>query len=176
MTGMLRLAAVLAFGFTALVFTARAGPARAEGHLDIVATFTNGDTEIKVATYGAPNDQGAEERIGLVGITIGEQKNSVAFSPNEWPALIRLWRRARDAQSDTWRPVGDFTETGTSDVSHLAVSAGPGMRLVLESPAKGAMTADLARSDLVAFGAALDKVTAYLAEDAAPAGPSNPPH
>jgi hypothetical protein len=152
-----RIAATMALGLALL-----AGPALAEGKLNMVATFVNGDTEIDVATYTAPNAQGAEERVGLVGLRVGKQRNSAAFNPAEWRAMIDLWTKAAAVRSGEWVYVGDFTETGTSDVSHLKVSGGPGVRFIVESPAKGAYTADLKPSDMTGFEAALAQVKTYL--------------
>ena len=139
-----------------------AGPALAEGKLNMLGKFVNADTEVDIATYSQLNDKGVEERVGLIGIRNGERRNSAAFDGKEWPTFVGLYHRAEHAQSDTWRYIGDYTETGTADVSHLKVSAGPGVRFIVESPAKGAFTSDLQRSDLAAFDAAVDKVAAYL--------------
>ncbi len=142
--------------------SAPSAPAAAQGKLDTIGAFANGDTEVDVATYTAPNDQGVEERVGLLGVRVGTARNSAAFSPKEWRALLDLWVRAKAVRSRRWIPVGDFTETGTSDVSHLAIGAGPGVRFTVESPAKAALTVDLKRQDMPAFAAALARVKAYL--------------
>ena len=139
-----------------------AGPALAEGKLDIVGKFDSGATEVDVATYTAPNGKGVEERVGLLGLRVGATRISAAFGPAEWRALLDLFDKAQNAQSGDWTYVGDFTESGTSDVSHLKVFGGPGVRFIVESPAKGAMTADLKRSDMPAFATALGQVKAYL--------------
>ena len=157
MTALHRIAAALALGVVLL-----AGPALAQGKLDMVGKFPNGDTEVDVATYTAPNAQGVEERVGLLGLRVGTQRNSAAFSVGEWRALLDLWAKAQNAQSDQWAYVGDFTETGTSDVSHLKVFAGPGVRFIVESPAKGAFTVVLNRGDMPAFSQALAQAKAYL--------------
>jgi len=138
-----------------------AGPASA-GKLDMIGKFISADTEVDVATYTEVNDKGVEERVGLLGVRNGDRRNSITFNPNEFPALLVLWRQASEAQSDQWRYIGDFLETGTSDVSHLKVSAGPGVRFIIESPAKGAFTADLSRADMGAFAAALERARVYL--------------
>ena len=157
MSYMHRIAAALAVGLALF-----AGPAMADGKLAMIGQFSNGDTEVDVATYTAPNEKGVEERVGLIGLRVGAQRNSAAFGPAEWPALIDLFDKAQNAQSDSWTYVGDFTETGTSDVSHLKVSGGPGVRFIVESPAKGAFTVDLKRSDMAAFAQAIAQVKAYL--------------
>jgi hypothetical protein len=156
-THLQRLAAAVALGLALL-----AGPALAAGKLDMVGTFVNGDTEIDLATYTALNAQGVEERVGLVGLRLGDRRNSAAFTPAEWRALIDLWTKAAAVRSGEWTYVGDFTETGTKDVSHLKISGGPGVRFIVESPAKGAYTADLKPSDMTGFETALARVKTYL--------------
>jgi hypothetical protein len=42
------------------------------------------------------------------------------------------------------------------------VSAGPGVRFIIESPARGAISADLANSDITRFDAALTQATQFL--------------
>jgi hypothetical protein len=50
--------------------------------------------------------------------------------------LIELWTKAVKAQSGSWKVVGSMAETETSDVSHLTVSAGSGVKFVISSPKK----------------------------------------
>jgi hypothetical protein len=139
-----------------------AGPALADGKLNVVGKFANADTELYVATYVEVNGKGVEERVALLGIINGQRRNSITFSPNELPALLRLWRKASDVRSNQWQYVGDFLETGTSDVSHLKVSAGPGVRFIIESPALGAFTSDLQRANMAAFAAALENARVFI--------------
>ena len=157
MSTMNRIVAAVALGFVLL-----AGPALAEGKLDFAGKFDGGATEVDLATYTAPNDKGVEERVGLLGLRVGATRNSAAFGPAEWRALLDLFAKAQNAQGGDWTYVGDFTESGTSDVSHLKVFAGPGVRFIVESPAKGALTVDLKRADIAGFAAALAQVKAYL--------------
>ena len=153
----MRLTAVLVIGLSlCAAATAQAGD------LNIRGRFVNAGVELDVATYAAPNDKGVEERVLLLAIKSPGHAISVALDRTELPKLQALWGQAQNAQSDEWRYVGDFTESGTSDVSHLKVSAGPGVRYIIESPAKGASTADLAPSDMKAFGSALDAAAAYV--------------
>ena len=157
-----RVAAVLVSGLALC-----AGPALAEGDFNFVGRFVNADTEVDVATFALVNDQGVEERIILLGVINGDKNISISFSPSETPALVNLWRQARDAQSTDWRPVGELVETGTVDVAHLRVSAGPGVRFVIESQAGGPLTSDLQPSDMAAFETALDRAEAFV-ENRAP--------
>jgi len=151
----LKLTAAVAMSLALISSDAHAG-------LNVVGRFKSPDSEIDVANYSETDSKGVEQRIGLLGIAIASKRNSVAFSPKEWGALITLWRQAKAAQGPTWRNIGDFTETGTSDTSHLTVSAGPGVRFIIESPARGAISADLANSDITRFDAALSQATQFL--------------
>ncbi len=151
----------IAAAFTVGLFLL-AGPALAQGKLEFAGKFDNGATEVDLATYTSPNDKGVEERVGLLGLRVGTTRNSVAFGQQEWRALLDLWAKAQTMQSNDWAYAGDFTETGTSDVSHLKVFAGPGVRFIVESPAKGAFTVDLKRADMPAFDTALIQVKTYL--------------
>ena len=139
-----------------------AAPTAQAGNLNVRGRFVNAGVELDVATYAAPNDKGVEERVLLLGIKSAGHAISIAVERTEAHTLQALWNQAESQQSDEWRYVGDFTETGTRDVSHLKVSAGPGVRYIIESPAKGASTADLSRSDMKAFGSALDEAVAYV--------------
>ena len=152
-----RVAAALAVGLVLF-----AAPALAAGKLGFAGKFDYGATEVDLATYAETDDKGVESRVGLVGLRVGTTKNSAALDRSEWPTLLALWSKAKTLQSDTWVYVGDFTESGTSDVSHLKVFAGPGVRIIVESPAKGAFTVEIKRSDMPAFEAALMQVKAFL--------------
>jgi hypothetical protein len=142
----------------AIFMTLCATPALADGKLSIVAKFVNADAELDVATYQA----GDGTRVLLLGILDGQRRNSVAFGPTETGALFALWRQASSMRAGDWRYVGDFVETGTSDTSHLKISAGPGVRFIIESPAKGAFTVDLATANIAAFSAALGSANDFV--------------
>jgi hypothetical protein len=132
-----------------------------------VEKFRTGDLGLDVATYTDP--EVAPYRVGLIGMVSGSVRNSFAFRADEWTRLIALAAQAAQPQSSgAWRVVGEMTETGTSDVGHLVVSAGPGIRFALSSPKGAALTYVVARSDIPRFQQALGKVKAYLAA-AAPA-------
>ena len=152
-----RVAAALALGLVLF-----AAPALAAGKFEYAGKFDYGSTEVDLGKYVDTNDAGVESRVGLVGVRVGTSKNSAAFDSGEWPTLLDLWAKAQTLQSDTWVYVGDFTETGPSDVSHLKVDAGPGVRIIIESPAKGAFTVEIKRSDMPSFSAALLEVKAFL--------------
>ena len=54
------------------------------------------------------------------------------------------------------------SETDTADVSHLVISAGPGIRFALNSPKGAALTYVLPKSDIPRFQQALIRVKDYL--------------
>jgi len=145
-----------------LAFCAQPVSAQAQGGLHYLGKFVNSDSELHVMTYSKVTDKGLEGRIFLLGIQSNTRRNSVAFGPGDFPAFLRLWQSALKQQSDTWQPVGDYVEHGTKDVSHLKVSAGPGIRFVIESPARGAFTSELQPSNYDAFGSALETANLFL--------------
>lgn len=150
------------FAATAFVFMSAATPALAENKLTILAKLVHGDTEIDIATYGDASNPDMQLRVGLVGIRQGTRRNSAAFDAHDWPQFLALWRSAERMNSGTWTLIGQFVETGTSDVSTLRISSGPGYRFVIESPAKGAFNAEAPRSDAAAIDAADAEVSSFL--------------
>jgi hypothetical protein len=60
--------------------------------------------------------------------------------------------------------IGTMMEIRTKDVSVLNVSAGPGVRFVITSPEKGAVTYHLAAGDMARFEKALYAVRDYLSK------------
>jgi len=55
-----------------------------------------------------------------------------------------------------------MTETETSDVSHLTVSAGRGIKFVISSSKRGTATYVLSRDDIAGFEDALYRVKDFL--------------
>lgn len=151
----LKLAAPIAVSLALLAGQAHAG-------MNVVGKFKSQDSEVDVAVYSATDSKGLEQRLGLLGVAIASKRNTIAFAPAEWISLITLWRQAKAAQGPVWRNIGGFTETGTSDAPHLTVSAGPGVRFSIESPARGAISADLSNADISRFDAALTQATQFL--------------
>lgn len=86
-------------------------------------------------------------------------------TPPQWANLIDLIAKATKAQSTgkTWTVIGELTETETSDVSHLVISAGPGIRFALNSPQGASLTYMLAKSDIPRLQQALGQVRQFLA-------------
>ncbi len=147
---------LILYAVFALVVLAFISPLYAAGKLDIVRKFTKGNTELKVATFTEN-----AERVGLIGIA-SPARNSFAFKLKEWQMLIGLCTKASKIKSATWTEVGSMSETGTVDVSHLTVSAGPGMNFVITSPKKGTVSYAIQTPDYPVLLAALQKVKAYL--------------
>ncbi len=139
-----------------------ASPVLAKGKLDYVATFQQPNIRLDVCTYADPDK--VPKKDALLGMSFGSVKNSFALDANEWAKLIGLIAAAATAQSssDRWTVIGEMTETGTTDVSHLVISAGPGIRFALNSPAGASLTFMLARSDIPRFQQALVQVKAFL--------------
>jgi hypothetical protein len=137
-------------------------PLLAKGTLDIIAKFQQSTFELAVATYTDPDAKPG--KVGLVGLTAGQVKNSFAFDGPQWSKLIDLIAKAEKAQSTgkTWTVTGEMTETETSDVSHLVISAGPGIRFALNSQKGASLTYILAKSDIAQLQQALARVHQYL--------------
>jgi len=140
-----------------------ASPLLAKGTLDIIEKFQQADTELDVATYTEPDKQ--PSRIGLLGLKLGTVRNSFAYNLDEWQTLIDLTAKAAKAQSGggNWTVIGAMTEKGTTDVSHLVIAAGPGIRFALNSPAGASLTYVLASGDIPRFEQALGRVKAFVA-------------
>jgi hypothetical protein len=134
---------------------------RAEGKLAIVEKFADGNTELVVAHYTDPAAPAGKGRVGLLAIAT-PARNSFAFNLAEWKSLITLSDRAIETRSRDWTVVGTMTETGTSDVSHLTVSAGPGVNFVVTSPKGGAVAHVLPEAEFSRFQKALRDVQDYL--------------
>ena len=144
-----------------LVLGLGTSPLRAEGKLAIVERFADRNTVLTVAHYtnaGAPTAKG---KVGLLTI-VTPDANSFAFNLTEWKSLIALCDRATKVQSRDWTVVGTMTETGTSDVSHLTVSSGPGVNFVITSPKDGTVAHVLPKAEFSRFQKALRDVEDYL--------------
>jgi hypothetical protein len=129
--------------------------AQGKGKLDIVGKFVAGDTVCNVATFLEGTD-----RVGLIGIQ-GGLRISVAFTSADWGSFVNLWNSARQSQAASWKPVGTFKETGTTDPSLLTVTAGPGVQFtIMEST--GTMSFVLQPAEFDRFDQSVRKVTAFL--------------
>ena len=134
---------------------------RAEGKLAVVERFADRNTVLAVAHYtvaGAPTGKG---KVGLLTIATPDA-NSFAFNLTEWKSLIELSGRAIKVQSRDWTVIGTMTETGTSDVSHRTVSAGPGVNFVITSSKGGTVAHVLPEAEFSRFQNALREVQDYL--------------
>jgi hypothetical protein len=133
---------------------------RAEGKLDVVATFENANLGLDVVTYINPTT--SPSRIALLGFRSPSARASFVFSLNEWVSLFDLWATAVKVQSDSWKVIGSLTEMGTADVSLLTVSAGPGVRFAVTSVKGVSITYVLANADIARFEKALYQVKDFL--------------
>ena len=144
-------------------------PLQAGMQLDIVGKFQDADLELDVATVFDPEVEASRSKVALLGIVTPSRqgiatplRNSFSFRLEEWLSLIALWMKAVNAQSDSWKVVGSMAEMETSDVSHLTVSAGPGVKFVISSPRKGTVTYVLPKDDMAGFEKALYQVKNFL--------------
>src|SRR5258708_3071049 len=90
----------------------------------------------------------SKNKVTFLGIAT-PSRTSFSFRLEEWLSLIDLWRKAVKAQSGSWKVVGSMAEMETSDVSHLTVSAGPGVKFVISAPQKNTVTYLLSKDDMV---------------------------
>jgi hypothetical protein len=136
-------------------------PLQAGVQLDIVAKFHHADLEFDVVTVVDSEAEVPRNKVALLGIAT-PSRSSFSFRLKEWLSLIELWTNAVKGQSDSWKIVGAMVETETSDVSHLTVSAGPGIKFVISSPKKGTVTYVLSKEDMTRFEKALLQVKEFL--------------
>ena len=136
-------------------------PLQAGVQLDIVAKFQNADLELDVVTVIDSEVEASRSKVALLGIA-NPSRSSFSFRLEEWLLLVELWTKAVKAQSGSWKVVGSMAEMETSDVSHLTVSAGPGVKFVISSPRKGTVTYLLPKDDMAGFEKALYQVKDFL--------------
>ena len=147
---------VLTVGFSVLT-----SPLQARVQLDIIAKFRTAEVELDVVTVLDTDVEASKSKVALLGIAT-PLRSSFSFRPAEWLSLIDLWSKAVKAQSDSWRVIGSMTETETSDVSHLTMSAGPGVKFVISSFQKGTVTFVLSKDDMAGFEKALYRVKEFF--------------
>ena len=138
-------------------------PLQAKGRQEIIANFQSGSLEMVIYTQ-EEQDNVAGYKVAHMGIANGASYNIFAFNLEEWNQLAIFYREAASTQSRDWRIVGSMTERGTSDSSHLTISAGPGVRFVIGSVQLGSVAYDLSRSDMARFEQALYVVKASLSQ------------
>ena len=131
-------------------FSVLSAPLQARVQLDIVAKFRNAGMELDVVTVVDWEVEAAKSKVALLGIAT-PSRSSISFRREDWLLLIDLWSKAVKAQSDSWKIIGSMKETETSDASLLTISAGPGIKFVIDSPRKGLVTYVLSKDDLARF-------------------------
>jgi hypothetical protein len=143
-------------------------PLVAKGKLDYVEKFRSGKDELAVATYADTDGAGAVKIVGLLGFASGNTRNSFAFNHDEWDSFLQLWAKAVKAQTsapgNAWKFVGNMTESGTTDVSQLTVSAGAGVKFAVSSPNGASLSYILLKPDHARFEKALLQVKPALSK------------
>ncbi len=147
---LLRVAPALLFLFSSLAV-------HAEGKLDILGKFLVSDGELDIATY----TDGAQ-KVGLLGLKKDQTRVSVAFAPDEWESLQKLWQKGSEMQAGSWQFVGSFKESGSKVETLLVVAAGPGVQFIVIDPDK-TVTIVLTKADFDKFQTSLNQVKEYLA-------------
>jgi hypothetical protein len=151
----------------ALSFFALASPLQARIELDVLAKFENAGIELDIVTLVDSDVEVAKSKVALIGIT-KPSRSSFSFRREEWLLLIDLWAKAVKTQSGSWKIIGWIKETETSDPSLLTISAGPGIKFVIDSPSKGLVIFILSQDDLARFAGTLYRVKEFFT--LAPAG------
>lgn len=147
----------------AFVLTLVASPLRAaDGQFIVVEKFGEGHSGLIVAHYTASNVERSKSKVGVITIA-SPGENAFAFNLAEWRQLIALCNKAIASESTGWALVGSMSETGTTDVSHLTLSSGPGLRFVIASPKDGEVSYVLQKNDLSRLKSGLRAVEVYLA-------------
>jgi len=157
----LALVPMLMFALTSSVSSAPRTP-QPKPKIDVVARFQTGNLQFDVATYTDPDVAAPDNKVGLLGIANLPLRNSISFHRNEWTALMEIWSKALQDQSDSWKTVGSMTESGTGDNARMTVSVGPGIRFVIASSKEGAVSYNLSKADAVRFERALSRVKEFL--------------
>ena len=136
-------------------------PLQARIQLDIIAKFRNAGVELDVVTVVDSDVEASKSKVALLGIAT-PLRSSFSFRLEEWLSLIDLWSKAVKTQSNSWKVIGSMTETETSDVSHLTISAGPEVKFVISSSQKGIVTFVLSKDDIGRFEKALYQVKEFF--------------
>jgi hypothetical protein len=138
-----------------------ASPLQARVQLDIVAKFRNVGIELDIVTLVDWEVEAAKSKVALLAIAT-PPRSSFSFRQEDWLLLIDLWSKAVKAQSESWNIIGTMKERETSDVSILTISAGPGIKIVIDSPRKGPVSYVLSKDDLARFAGTLYRVKEFL--------------
>jgi hypothetical protein len=132
-------------------------PAHADGPLTTLATFPGTDTQLEIQTFEQSN-----KKVGLIELSAGPDHASFIIDAALSEQVLEIWNKAKSKQAGSWSPVGTITENRASNAASIAVSAGFGVRLILSDPKQGSFTHVIARDDMTAFEAALQKVASFL--------------
>jgi hypothetical protein len=133
----------------------------ADGKLNVFGKFESDGRELVVATYATED---GKERVGLIAWASGKDRNSFALRLDEWGAIFDLWKKAAGAPAPQWQAVGTISETGTTDVSRIAMKRGPGVELAVGSPKGPAIAYVLPAAEFARFEQAMRDMKADLEE------------
>ena len=109
----------------------------------------------------ASNTRGIDLRFAYLTVTGGSGTATYAFDRGEWDELARLWRKAEQTDSKTYRLVGSMLEADTN-TSRLFLYGGPGTRFVLRE-GSACVQYDMAPADFARFDASLLRVKDHFA-------------
>ncbi len=145
-----------------------AAPAGAQTkRVQSVASFHLGEEHLNLDVFRARDGS----KLALVSIENplrmrGLPTGSVVIWPEQWPAVIDLWTKARAGitGAEPWTTVGDVQEPYSPSGTRLSLSSGPTVRFSVQAQsAVGGISFELAPADLDAMGAALAREQKMLA-------------
>jgi hypothetical protein len=130
------------------------GAAGADG-LQGVLHYTHGDVVIDLDTYTK-----GPQIVGLIGMQDGSKSISYAFDKGDITALFKMWDEARALTSDNFESAGTVLEVGSTQRCAISAAGGPGIRLSILDPVKGAVVFDLTEAEASEFDTGLRQVAA----------------
>jgi len=150
-----------------IVLALWAAPAGAQPkRVQSVASFHLGEEHLDLEVVRARDGS----KLALVSIENplrmrGLPTGSAVIWPEQWPALIGIWAKARAGitGAEPWTTVGELQEPYSLNGTRLSLSAGPSVRFsILAQSAAGGISFELAPADLDAMGEALARVQKAL--------------
>jgi hypothetical protein len=132
---------------------------RDDGKVESIGRFDGAQGQLVLSVASAPL---TSEPFGVVQITAHGAIAALVLEPREWDEFVAITSKAEGAQSPNWRVIGEIHDTGPGEITHLTVSAGPGMRFVANSPHGPNISYDLSRADIPRFSGTIGSVTRKL--------------
>jgi hypothetical protein len=130
------------------------GAAAADG-LKGFLHYTHGGVVIDLDTYTK-----GPQIVGLIGMQDGNKSISYAFDKSDIPTLLKMWDEARAVSASEFKSAGTILEVGSTQRCAISAAGGPGIRLSILDPVKGAVVFDLTTDEASEFDTTLRQVAA----------------